>query len=330
MKAYKKLATLAPIAVLSTSILCSPAITFAAETTHTTVQHNAFQQDHMIQGYVIKNGVKTPVYKGGIINNQTDQSTDAPYPELSSNPNDPIPMKGSVHSEDGKIGSIIYFKQVTSTTAMGIQVEHENVYAQKNEDGTITWGDYDPQTLKRSSSSDNDVQSMFSKINIPAEAFFNTTITRNSYYTKLGSGVQPKNSKYSFSQAITSGLTTTNAVGGALTLGYKLTLTEGGGILPASATQEFSAQLSATYNHTVAVTSQVTQTQTQEIPHASDSYKQDKYAAAVYQLHSDYTVKPSPELQQAISNGTVTVDGANTFSYDDSTLYLAVTPGAGV
>ncbi|PGA87433.1 hypothetical protein COL93_29425 [Bacillus toyonensis] len=103
---------------------------------------------------------------------------------------------------------------------------------------------------------------------------------------------------------------------------------EGGGVLPAEATQEFSAQLTVSYNHTITVSSQVTNTQTLKNPKASDTYKYDKYVGAVYQLKSSYTIVPGPELKQAIANGDVVL-AQNAFQYDDSTLYLAVTPGAG-
>ncbi|HDR7790959.1 hypothetical protein COJ60_26145 [Bacillus cereus] len=332
MKAYKRLATLAPMAVLSTSIFCSPAMTFAAEKTtitkQTAVQQNVVQKGRTIQGYLIKNGKKTPIYKESIINNQTAQSNDAPYPQLSSNPNDAIPITGATHSENGSIGSVLYFSKAPFYFSLDIKLT--NLYIEKNNDGTITRGKYDPKTLKRTplsgtmSSGDPD----YARFN----AYFKgTTTTRDTFFSKIGSGVVPKNSSYTFSQAVTSGLTTADAIGGAVTLGYTMSLTEGGGIFPAAASEEFSSQLTASYEHTITVSSEVTNTQTLGIPQAADSYQYDKYAAAVYQLRSKYKMNPSAKLREDLANGTVVLDTrAQSFQYDDSTLYLAVTPGAGI
>ncbi|MEJ9181571.1 hypothetical protein P4403_24325 [Bacillus thuringiensis] len=93
MRVYKQLATLAPIAALSTSILCSAAMTFAAEkesTVKQNTQQSAILQERTIQGYLIKNGVKTPVYTNNLLENKATEDN-VPFPELSSNPNDPIP-----------------------------------------------------------------------------------------------------------------------------------------------------------------------------------------------------------------------------------------------
>ncbi|MBG9486756.1 hypothetical protein ABE42_15875 [Bacillus thuringiensis] len=343
MKTYKKLATLAPIAVLSTSILVSPVMTFAAEKSPTegqTIQKNVAQQNHIIQGYLIKNGIKTPIYKGDSITDQAEQTSDAPYPQLSSNPNDAIPNAGATHTENGNIGSILYFqhfnffklgdiKNTVETDSaenlgvlMGLTMS-SNVYIEKQDNGTFIFGKYDPLTLQKK-------PSMTVNSNDNLKSLFDSTITRDTFFSKVGSGVVPKNGTYTFSQAVTSGLTTSDAIGGALTLGYKVSVTEGGGIFPAAASEEFSAQLTASYNHTITVSSQVTNTQTLSNPKAPDGYQYDKYVGAVYQLKSIYKMNPSSKLNEFLTNGTANLDNrAQSFQYDDSTLYLAVTPGAG-
>ncbi|WP_144641429.1 hypothetical protein [Bacillus cereus] len=313
MRVYKKLATLAPIAALSTSILCSPAMTFAAEkesTVKQTTQQSAVQQGRTIQGYLIKNGVKIPVYTGGLVTNKAEQGA-AAFPQLSSNPNDPIPQKGSISSEDGNIGDILYF----SKTPMG-----DNVYIKKLENNNIEIGTYNRSTLELSKfiTTSGDPRGPI--------MLFDAKVKRETAFEKIGGAVQPKATQYTFSQAVTSGLSTSDAIGGSLTLGYKISLKEGGGVVPAEATQEFSTQLSATYNHTITVTNQTTNTQTQTFK-PIDSYGQSTYAAAVYQLKSHYTVIPGAGLQKGLNSGYVLDQTA--FSYSDSDLYLAVTPGAG-
>lgn len=59
MQARKSFKKIAPIAVLSATILCSPASSFAAEKTPAATQ----SKKQGIKGYLIKEGVRTPVYK---------------------------------------------------------------------------------------------------------------------------------------------------------------------------------------------------------------------------------------------------------------------------
>ncbi|KXY68780.1 MULTISPECIES: hypothetical protein [Bacillus] len=345
MKVYKKLATLAPIAVLSTSIFCLPNMTFAEENgkiagKEGTTQQNVGKQDSVFLGYLIKNGVKTPVYKGGLVTNKAAQSSETPWPELSSNPADPVPNKGVSHIENGKIGSILYFS--IAPFNISLNDNNKNTYVEKDSDNkTIHVGTYNPKTLERteywrvdtsSIVTGNDFSDISKKILIETgkkllSCFDGTTVTRETYYDKLYSLVQERNGSVGFSQAVTSGWSTADAFGGAMTLGCKMTFKEGGGILPAEAEQEFSAQLSATYNHTITISKQRTDTVTLGLPKADDSYKYNNYVAAIYQLKSRYTPVLGPALQEAINSGGK-LDGA-TFDYDEDSIAMVYTPGAG-
>ncbi|PGY60284.1 hypothetical protein COE09_08260, partial [Bacillus thuringiensis] len=167
MKAYKKFKKALPFAVLSTAILFSPAATtFAAEQTqpeNLNVQMKNMDGDgigigggqhgggnvtgtpgdgHILKGFLFKNdgsGHKTPVYSDAV-------SDESPYPELSANPNDPIPDHGTIETEIGKTGTKLYFSKfevpIPGYGNDGIPVK--NVYLQKNDDGSITVGTYDP------------------------------------------------------------------------------------------------------------------------------------------------------------------------------------------
>lgn len=80
-------------------------------------------------------------------------------------------------------------------------------------------------------------------------------------------------------------------------MGYAYSPSSGGEILPAEAEHEFSAQLTASYNHTIAGTKQVTNTQTLSNEKVADSYSLKEYRGAVYQLSSTYTQNPGPALK---------------------------------
>ncbi|WP_180255233.1 hypothetical protein [Bacillus toyonensis] len=323
---FKKTWKVTPIIVLSTSILFSPVCTFAAETSSSVQANSIASQGNVIQGYLFKNGVKTPVYKKSGISNKSMQLDATPYPELSSNPNDPILEKGSSITESGNIGSILYFSRAPFT----INDQNQNLYLEKSADNKkVTAGKYDPSTLQKTPEFSFSAESFSPENYQDFMSFFDgTTVKRETAFHKLGSGVVPKTGAYTFSQAVTSGLSTADAIGGSLTLGYKISIKAGGGVIPAETTNEFSSQLTASYNHTITVSNQVTNTQTLSNPKAPDTYQYDKYVGAVYQLCSKYTVLPGSALSKEISAGKAIL-AQTAFSYDDSTLYLAVTPGAG-
>ncbi|AUB67143.1 hypothetical protein CSW12_30295 (plasmid) [Bacillus cereus] len=290
-----------------------------------------------IQGYLFKNGVKTPVYNNPLYKNRAaSDNDDAPYPVLSSNPNDPAPQKGTIKTETSAANSILYFAKFQPDFTYG-------TYAEQTADGHVQLGKYDLDTLERTP--DNTVGCILSNGRVISDLeartmdkdklqslidaqykpyFDGTTIKRETFYDRQGTAIVPTTGKYVFSQAITSGLTTADAYGGALTFGYKLKITAGGGILPAEAEHEFSTQLTASYNHTITVTKQVTNTQTLSNDTVAASYPLQQYRGAVYQLKSTYTVNPSSALKNAPYPLKLAQD---IFDYSDSALYLTVTPG---
>ena len=310
---YKKLLTVIPLAcMLSTSMIA--VTTFTPTTTHAAA---STVQASTIQGYLFKNGVKTPVYTNSSIINRDAQQNGAPYPQLSANPNDPVPTEGSSLTETGNFGNVLYFKKLNDVS---------NAYGEKLSNGNIVFGDYNPATLERLNvkATIKPGDPTYSSNN----GLFDNKVQRVTKYSKIGSGVSPKNGSYNFSQSVTSGISAAEAIGGSVTLGYKLSVKAGGGVLPAEVTNEFSSQLTASFNHTITVSSQITNTQTLGMSKASDSYQYDKYAAAVYQLNSTYTMQPGPNLSDRIQQNIIQMD-QKAFQYNDSTLYLAVTPGAG-
>ncbi|PEP89081.1 hypothetical protein [Bacillus toyonensis] len=327
MKAYKKIIKIAPVAVLSTTILLSPTSILAAENAQTAKIQTNIQKDsvapqeRVLQGYLFKNGVQTPIYKGGV-QTRAAQLNEAPYPELPSNPNDPYPEKGSVASENGNVGSTLYFSTFEGTA---------NVYIEKVSDSQINIGCYNPNTLERSTTTSltkgqND--QMDKRFQIYQSFFNGTTVKRETAFEKIASALQNKTDGYQFSQGVSSGLSKTDAIGFSFTMGWKWSITAGGGaVVPASMTEEFSASLTSTYTHTIAVTSQTTNTQTITHPKPADTYKHDKYRAVVYQLNSIYTIVPGDELSKVLTSG-IAVLSQKSFKYSDSDIYLAVTPGS--
>ncbi|HDR6248018.1 TPA: hypothetical protein QCU24_005923 [Bacillus cereus] len=343
---YKQalLATVATMAI-GVSTLGSTTSAFAAENTANAQfahENGVASQGRAIQGYLFKDGVKAPVYKLGGKLQKSSSMEDIPFPRLPSNPEGLVPKHGSIKSEVADIGSTLYFSRISlhmlpESSFFPSECPLFNVYAEKRADGSIEVGNFDPKTLAKSplKNYSGEIIRDWSLSKQDSELiksyFSDTKVKRETSFQLLKNLLLPKYSKYTHSEAIKSGMSTENAIGGTLTLGYKLTTKVSGDILVAKAevAAELSAQLSASYNHKVVVTDETTRTDTIEFPGVkNNTYKYNQYMAALYQLKSTYNVQPSPTLQKAIDNGKAVL-AQKSFSYSDSTTYLTVTPGAG-
>ncbi|MGX5634119.1 hypothetical protein [Bacillus thuringiensis] len=335
---YKQalLATVATM-TLGVSTLGSTASAFAEEKKTEVQPQSSIQEKNVdsqvreIQGYLFKDDIKTPVYKKNAGTYYDRQQSDAAFPQLGSNPHDPIPKEGSAHSETGSIGSTLYFSKMTlhigkqTPDSFDVYAEDENVYLEKNTDGSIEVGNYDPKTLIRTPKTETFDQSSLKNL------FEGTTIKRDTSYQLKSSKVLPRTSSYKYTEGIKYGMTKEDAIGATLTIGAKM----GGkakagipGLGEAELSMEVSTQLAASYNHKISVTDEKTSSEEISFPGVNNTtYNYDEYAVALYQLQSTYTVKPSAALQKMIDNGEAVL-ARDAFKYADSTTYLAVTPGA--
>ncbi|MCU4948959.1 MULTISPECIES: hypothetical protein [Bacillus cereus group] len=296
-------------------------------------------QGRYIQGHLIKDGIKKPVYSGQAAGTYygSDFEVHVSLPQLPSNPTDPVPDHGSIKSETGNIGSILYFSFFT-VPGFSSDGEHairpiDNAYVEKKADGSVEYGTFDPKTLVKIPEHSKDFTCDPSEIK---KLFEGTKVKRETAYQLIDSNLLPRHTKYTYTNAIKSGTSTENAIGGALTLGYKLTTKLSGdiGIAKAELAVELSAQLQATYNHKVTVTEEKTTTKAIEFPGVVNStYNYNQYRAALYQVQSTYTVEPGPTLVEYL-NHTADLNGVGNglaqkaFAYSTSDLYLATTPGA--
>lgn len=308
-----------------------------------TQAKNFASQAREIQGYLLKDGVKTPVYKSAGTYYDSQQS-DAAYPKLGPNPHDPIPKEGSIHSETGSIGSTLYFSSLAvpainkpgKTTE--VNVLFKNAYLEKKADGSVEVGNYNPKTLVKTKTTYN----VYEFDQKALKAFFEgTTVKRDTSYKLLKPKVLPRTATYKYTEGIKYGMTTEDTIGAALTIGVKMGAKANGsvpGVASAEFSMELSTQLQASYNHKISVTNENTSSEEISFPGVKNTtYKYDEYAVALYQLHSTYTVQPGPALKKAIEswgkypeyeNLPRTALAQTSFSYNDATTYLAVTPGA--
>ncbi|MGH1287801.1 hypothetical protein [Bacillus toyonensis] len=306
------------------------------------LEKNVAAQGQEIQGYLFKDGVKTPVYKNaGTYYNS--QKSDSAFPQLGSNPHDPIPKEGAVHSENGSIGSTLYFSSLAIPNGVfnGVPIRAltENVYLEKKNDGSIEVGRYDLKTLVRTPMTGSYDQETL-------KGFFEgTTVKRDTSYQLKINKVLPRTASYKYAEGIKYGMTKEDALSATLTLGVKLGMKASAGVPGAVAAEvatEVSTQLATSYNHKISVTDEKTSSEEISFPGVNNNtYNYDEYAVALYQLQSTYTVKPGKKLQAYLDENKNTFLPMNhgkkvsaaalaqtAFSYADSTTYLAVTPGA--
>ncbi|OLR24465.1 hypothetical protein [Bacillus cereus] len=333
MQTRKSFKRIAPAALFSVAILCSPTSSFAAEnTTETSQQSSTPLQDRIIQGYLFKDGVKTPIYTSGIKNRAA-----SPYPVLPSNPDGPIPEKGAIQSEYGDTGPMLYFSSMNLESSIlflngtpsqaGVDVlmnAGNNISIEKMENGSIQFGRFDPDTLEIEPFAT--IDSKHPSYALYNNAFTGNKVKRETSYQNVGSALVPKTGSYTFSEAVASGLSKADAGSVSLEFGYKMILEAGGGILPAKTTHEISTKLTGSYSHTITVTELRTQTQTLNSGTAVATYPYDKFMGAAYQLKSDYTIEPGTGLNSLVQQRAATLS-EKSFKYSENDFYLAVTPG---
>ncbi|AZR80449.1 hypothetical protein [Bacillus thuringiensis] len=350
MKSYKKLAVIIPVAALSTSVLFSPVMTFAAE----KPENKVIQKTNNIQGYLIKNGVKTPVYQQHAMPKGANSSQIGPvspeFPILPENPLEGIPQSGKSVTELGDIGDIVYFdKNMESDDEYdGSKPGHlpngkvGKKYLQKTSAGVIS-GFYDPETFELYPFSNltalvkmfpdspewNPVKEVYQKF---IDIFDGTTkLKRETQYSLIDSSLVDSTATYKFNQSVKHGVSTGNIFGFAATVGIKINLKAG--LIPTvlELSSELSESLTTTYQHSIIVTDETTNTQEFSVGKVDNpSYKYNKYAGAAYQLNSTYSVVPGNGLKKLQAANPDYKLANSVYNYKDNQLYFTVTPGSHV
>ncbi|WP_242230230.1 hypothetical protein [Bacillus cereus group sp. BfR-BA-01329] len=333
---YKKILFVVPmVTMLGTPIIISPITASAAETiTNNTAQINT------IKGYLLKNGVATPIYENTKLLNSNQVGPVSPeFPTLSADPLVGVPKEGTTITESGNMGDVLYFDNNMSSDEFVGNSEKGHLpngkvgkkYFQKTWEGIIS-GFYDPDTFElypmiNITNAQKEVpNSVFQKI---IDIFDGQTkIKRETKYELIDSAITDRSVKYQYSKAIASGLTTTDVFGFSATLGWKVSAKIGGGIIPAEVTTEMSGSLTTNYNHTITITSSETRTQQFSVDKVDNpSYQYDKYAVAAYQLRSTYTIIPGSNLQKFLNDSGYKLAN-KVYKYSEDQLYFGVTPGS--
>ncbi|CAI1117721.1 inverse autotransporter beta domain-containing protein [Serratia marcescens] len=297
--------------------------------TEITLDGNASgSQAAFIRGYLIKNGVVTPVYeKTRSLRAAATESNSPSLPSLSENPLDAVPTEGSTVTELADFGNILYLDEnMSSDDYIDTNPGDPNKnyghlpngkvgkkYIELLESNRVSEGFYDPDTKE-----------LYPMVfwDADRDLFSGTQVKRETRYKLISKDSANVAATYKFSQGITSGVATTNLFEFTSTLGWKISAKIGGSVIPAEVTAEFSLNLSGKYGHTVTVTD--TKTQSREFGFSAannPAYKYDIYVVAVYQLESTYTVIPGPALR---ASGLKLA--AKMYTYKNEETYATVTP----
>lgn len=294
------------VGVLSTTMLFASGTSFAAEQPTTQAQ-----QVNDIKGYIIKNGVSTPVYNHTASHAKLQNLSviQDRLPVLSSNPNDPAPSEGKAITEVGTPGKVLTTNH--GPTFFTLDFRNPKKVIQKLWDSvspiSATWEITDPE-----------MQNLLT----------DSKLIRTSTYTLSKTNILDRSASYQYRTSETAGISNEESQNFAFTIGASYSATAGGGVIPASATVTYSASLEASFGTRTTITSEKSIDETFGFEKAMSSYQYPNYRTAVYQLKSTYKLIPGPTLEKYLKDHGYTLP-ADQFTYNEDELYVTRTPGSG-
>lgn len=337
MKYKKILCTVPMIMMLSTPVVMSPITALAAEkpTTNTASQVNS------VKGYLYKNGVKSTLYKDQNMQKSGPVSTTPGLPTLPANPLDGLPSEGTTVSETGDMGDVLYFEGESKDGSKLPDGGNGKFYLKKrsNHNNDIEYGMYDPKTYKLYPSNPEELiygpeKDFYKSLQDQTNQMFGkafdgqTKVKRETRYKLVGSLLEDSSTAGTFNHTLVSGLNVTDQFGFSATLGWRISATEGGSVVPASVTQEMSGSLTTTYGHSITVTSSESIGKSVSVGKVDNpKYKYDQYMMAGYQLKSKYSVIPGDGLKAILKEQSQLKGLASSvYQYNQDVLYVGVTP----
>ncbi|MES5930118.1 hypothetical protein QCI77_29895 [Bacillus cereus group sp. MG9] len=134
-------------------------------------------------------------------------------------------------------------------------------------------------------------------IGLPKEKFkeilSDTKLKKDIYWKLIDSNIVDKNSGYHWSKTVTSGLSKSNTLGFALTVGFEAGFGE---------TAKFTTSLTTSFESNTTITDETSTTKTFDFNPKPD-YAYDQYRTALYQQVAKYSVQPGSKLNEFINSG---------------------------
>ncbi|SDW45494.1 hypothetical protein SAMN05444487_103197 [Marininema mesophilum] len=312
-----------------------------------------------IQGYLVKDGKKTPVYSDSNkqksdsktpMSAEDDSSPYAEaYPKLPEDPYAPAPQTGNTITQSGDIGEIIYFEGERFLPGdAGEGGKKGKFYLEKKTDGQIEIGAYDPETLKiypddaanseRAQNGEEWMVEQYGPDYAWSKAFDGTSkLKRETQFELIRTGTPAKTGNWGFNESVKSGVQTWQIQSFTSTIGSKITAEAGLQIgdgkafsLGGKVTTEMSASLSETFQENIVITDEKTVGTDFSIgPVNNPDYKYDVFRGAAYQLTSKYTLVPGDGLKKLMEEAPELKGLASPSSkYNEVEMYYPVTPGS--
>ncbi|PEQ02864.1 hypothetical protein [Bacillus toyonensis] len=262
MKMYKKIAKIIPIAVLSSSVLFSPGMTFAAEKT---------------DGKLIRNGA--------VILLSDQANTSSYYPQPNSDP-----------YKEPDLTVTAQTKIVPATNSDFIKIIK---YVDGNTTGFygIKNGQFIVEVNVNGKTKTYPVQSEgFQKIAQKQDLLAGTQFKQEIRWKRIYNRLQPKSAPHQWSVSETHGINKANMTELAYSVGAEVGSTLDG------ITGKITGSISQKFSTTTTITDQATQTITDTFPAKPDNYPYNDYRVAIYQKEEMYTVIPGENLKQALKD----------------------------
>ncbi|MCM3737783.1 hypothetical protein M3215_18830 [Bacillus cytotoxicus] len=125
------------------------------------------------------------------------------------------------------------------------------------------------------------------------EILSDTKLKKDIYWKLIDSNLVEKHNSYHWSQTVTSGLSKSNTLGFALTVGFEAGFGD---------SVSFSTQLTTSFESNTTITNEISTMRTFDYNPKPD-YAYDIYRTALYQQVAKYSVQPGAKLNEFINSG---------------------------
>ncbi|PHG62758.1 hypothetical protein [Bacillus toyonensis] len=305
MKKLKKMAVTVPlVGMLSTSLFVLPNASLAAEKSN-QITPTTNTAENISTGKLVKNGQ--------IISLSTAENTSDYYPQPDKDPYKEPVNSLIVQNKEVPVNSVDMIGIKTGSN-MGLAIKNGNLYFNTQPDGT---------KLTPLSQAPAEVQANYKKFGFTSDVLDGTKIKQEIQWKRVYNRLQPKSTQHQWSVAETHGVSTTDSVELAFTVGAEI------GATVDDITGKITSSISKKFTTSTTISDLVTKTITDTFPAKPAEYAYNDYRVAIYQKEEVYTVEPGANLKSAMNNLSQAIGkpvSAPTFTYKTDELRPIVTP----
>ncbi|PHG57792.1 hypothetical protein [Bacillus toyonensis] len=304
MRDLKKMVVTIPlVGMLSTSLFVLPNASLADEKSNQTITTNNAENPRADK--LFRNSK--------MLNLSTAENTSDYYPQPDKDPyREPL---GSLIVQKKEI-SVNYIDMIGIKIGsnMGLAIQNGNLYFNTQPDGT---------QLTPLNQTPVEVQDNYKKMGFTSNVLDGTKIKQEIKWKRIYNRLQPRSTQHQWSVVETHGVSKTDSVELAYTVGAEI------GTTVDDITGKITASISKKFTTSTTISDLVTEAITDTFPAKTEKYVYDDYRVAIYQKEEVYTVEPGGNLQRAMNNLSQAIGKpvhAPTFTYKTDELRPIVTP----